>query len=398
MNPNFRKYFSLDLSRPEYRTLNQSEKILVDKGFKIVKQYAKQKASDMSKKSFVDLLSDVGTDGYKELNDAFMSKLVKYSLDKAGVDTTQFSVKDIANPNLNKKQVFRETFNAVIAQIMTPIVPAMISAEFMDLADVAHIGYGDTGRFIVRSNDTFMVTRIAEGIVDGTIQRIYNDELTVNPEPYSIRTEVDWYQVAAGVFDFGEWVYRIGYSFSAYISAMVIAAIQKNVTENIAASTPYFTNGFTTQKFTNLIEKLEAANGGAQVRGYGTLSALSAVIPSGTAGSSIANMQMQLGEEWSKIGYIGRYMGVDLVRIPQIILPNTVNSTALLGIPSDTIWLFADGGYKPVKLVFEGQSISIDIVPLHTADKQIGLEVQLRMGMTFVAASKFGAITGVSLA
>lgn len=397
MNSNFKKYFSLDLSRPEYKVLSDAEKTLVKTGFKLVKQYAAQKAKATSKKTFLELLDNIEVDGYKALNDKFTEKLVKYSLTKAGVDTSDFNIRDIANPMLHNKQAFKENFNAVLAQIMTPIVPALISAEFMDWADVANIAYGDTARFVVRSNDIFYVTRMAEGIRDGSVQRLYNDELTVNPEPYDVKTTVDWYQLAAGVFDLGEFVYKVGLSFNAFISEMIISAITADIKANITASIPYFTNGFTTQKFTTLVDRLSAANNGAHIKAYGTLPALSAVIPSGTAGSTIANMQMELGEEWSKVGHIGKYMGVDLVRIPPILLPNTVNTSALFGIPSDTVFLFADGGYKPVKLVFEGQAVTIDIIPTESPDKETGLDVSMRIGMTFVAASKYGAITGVTL-
>lgn len=397
MNSNFKKYFSLDLSRPQYKVLSDAEKTLVKTGFKLVKQYAAQKAKSASKKTFLELLDNVEVDGYKALNDKFTEKLVKYSLSKAGVDTSEFNIRDIANPMLHNKQAFKENFNAVLAQIMTPIVPALISAEFMDWADVANIAYGDTARFVVRSNDIFYVTRIAEGIRDGSVQRLYNDELTVNPEPYDVKTTVDWYQLAAGVFDLGEFVYKVGVSFNAFISEMIINAITADIKANIGVSIPYFTNGFTTQKFTTLVDRLSAANGGAHIKAYGTLPALSAVIPSGAAGSTIANMQMELGEEWAKVGHVGKYMGVDLVRIPPILLPNTVNTSALFGIPSDTVFLFADGGYKPVKLVFEGQAVTIDIIPTESPDKECGLDISMRIGMTFVAASKYGAITGVTL-
>ena len=75
-----------------------------------------------------------------------------------------------------------------------------------------------------------------------------------------------------------------------------------------------------------------------------------------------------------------------------------MNTTALFGVPSDTVYIFADGGYRPVKLVFEGQAVTIDIIPTEAPDKQMGISVTMKMGMGFTAASKFGAITGVTLA
>lgn len=390
MKTNIKKYFSLNKADARFSALTDEEKLLVEAGFEVVKQYIAKKAQKSERKSFAELLSDVKIDG-ENTNDLTVEKMVKYSLEKAGVDVSNFELKDIANPMLHNKVVFKETFNNILSQIITPVIPAMISAEFMDFADIANIGWGDTARFQVKSNDIYYVTRIAEGVLTGSVQRVYNDELTVNPEPYNIKTTVDWYQVAAGIFDLGDFVYRIAISFSAYVTQMIVNAITAYITAN--ASTAYVVNGFSTLTFTRLAEILKAANNGARIRAYGTLAALSAIIPEASA---YAGLREGLGVEWSKVGYIGVYKDVDLMRIPQILLPNTVNTTPLIGIPDTTVYLMADGGNKPVKLVFEGSAITIDIIATESPDKEMGISVTNRMGMTFVAASKMGAVTGLN--
>ena len=388
MNKSVRHYFGLNEISPAFQSLSNEEKAMVSQGHSIVKMYEADKAKKYSNKNFASILDDVKIDGRMEANNKFMEALVRYSLNKAGVDTTNFTMKDIANPNLHNRTLFKETFNAVVAQILTPIVPAIVSATFMDFADVSNVNWGDTGRFIVRSNDTYYVTRIAEGVLTGSTQRLYNKELTVNAEPYSIKTTIDWYQVAAGLFDFGYFVDRIGYSYSNYVTEMIVQAISSDITTNIGNSSPYFTNGFTTAKWATLVDKLEAANGGAQISAFGTRSALATVIP------SQQGLQFGLGEQWASVGHVYDYFDVPLIRIPEILLPNTVNTSAAFGIPNDTIYMFAAGGYKPVKLVFEGQAVTKDFVPTESADKEMGVEVTMRFGQTFVAASKYGAITG----
>lgn len=397
MNSNVRKLFSLNTKASSFTGLDEKGKILVDSGFNLVKQYALGKAKSKNKTDFISILEGTTKVGnYSEENKLFVEKLVKYSMEKAGMDVSDFDLSVVANPMVNGRLAFRENFNVVVAQILSPIVPAMISAEFMDLADVSNTAYGDTARFIIHSNDTFYVNRIAEGVKQGSVQRLYNDEVTVNPVPYNVTVAVDWYQVAAGIFDFGEWVYRVGLAFNNYISLMVVNSITEYIKAGVAASpaSPYFTNGYTDAKFAKIAETVRAANGGTHVTCYGTLPALAAVLPE----AARANMLADLGQEWAHIGHLTTYLDVDLVRINQIMLPNTVNTTALLGIPNDTIYFFADGGYRPVKIVVEGQAITIDIIPTDAPDKEMGLNVTMRLGQTFVAASKFGAITGMALA
>lgn len=388
MNTDIRKFYTLTNSTNKaFSLLDEEQKVLVESGFKVAKQYMAEQNKE-SRKDVFAMLDDNQVSDRMSLNNLTVEKIAKYAAKRAGFNVESFELKEVANPNVHNNRTFKETFAAVLAQIMTPIVPAMISTEFMDLADVANIGWGDTARFRVNSNDTFYVTRLAEGIRDGSVQRLYNDELVVNPEPYNITTAVDWYQVAAGLFDLGEFVYKVGVSYNAYICQMIIGAIHANINQN--AGNAYFVNGYTTAKFTRLAELLRAANGGQRVHAYGTLTALSNVIPEA---NTIINMQMGIGDEWSHVGHLYRYMDVDLVRIPQVLLPNTVNNTPLAGIPDNMIYMFAAGGYKPVKLVFEGSAFTHDIVPTEVPDKEMGLSLTLRMGTTFVAASKFGAIT-----
>ncbi|WP_297419560.1 hypothetical protein [Clostridium sp.] len=391
-----RKYFNLKEDRKEFSILSQEEQKLVTFGHKIAKLYQVQKAksiTDENKKArFQNILGNEKVEeNYDELNRQYMLALCKYAASKTGADVSNFTIEAVKNPMLTKKTAFKETFNAVIAQVLTPVVPALVSAAFMDMADIANVGFGDNAIFRVRSNDTFYVTRAAEGVLSGTVQRLYNKELTLSATDYSIKTAVDWYQVASGVYDFGYFVDRIGQSFAAYVSTMVVQALTADINANITPSSPYFTNGFTTAKWSTLVDRLSAANASNNITAFGTLSALSAIIP------SQIGLQYGLGEEWTQVGHLLNYFGVDLVRVPEVLLPNTVNTTALFGIPNDTVYLFADGGYKPVKLLFEGTAITNEIDPMGSADKEMGLEVVMKIGQGFVAASKYGAITGMTL-
>lgn len=393
---NAKRYFKIDTKSHAFASLNPKEKILVTEGLEIVKKYIADKAKADNQKNFEEVLSGMVKEQDAGRNDLFMEKLVKYALECAGEQIGEnFDIACVKNPMIHKNPMFTQKFNAVLAQIITPIVPAIISTEYMGLADVANIGWGETAKFQVRSNDTYFVTKYAEGILDGSVQRLYNSELVVNPEPYGIKTTVDWYQVAAGIFDLGDFVYKIGASFSNYISLMIVAALKNHVTANPGG---YFVNGFSSANWAKMAELVSAANGGAHVNAYGTLTALMSVLPGTGASSVVLNLQQGLGKEWTEVGYLGRYFGVDTIRTPQIILPGTVNSMTAqtpLGLPDDTIYFFADGGYKPVKLVFEGSTLTLDIIPTDSPDKEMGVDVQMRMGMTLVNASKFGAITGI---
>lgn len=393
MSYDVKQMFSMYDRTPNYNNLNAKEQILVENGVKVVQKFYAAKNESNAKKGFSNAVLNLGSsEGYEELNKKFVSKLVKYCMEFAGESTENFDVRVIANPQINSNPMFRSKFNAVIAQVITPIIPALISAEYNGLADVSNIAYGDTARFLVRSNDSFYVTRIAEGVLRGSVQRIYNDEITMNPEPYNVETAVDWYHIASGVYDFGDFVFRVGLAFANYINLAIIDGVMSHVANGINNNNPYFTNGFTDAKYANLIEIVGAANR-SRVYTMGTLPALAAVLPD----AARAQMMADFGREWTAVGHLGRYMDTELVRIPQILLPNTVNTTPLLGVPNDLLLVFASGAYNPMKVVFEGAPVYIDIVPTEAPDKEMGISVTSRFATGLVLGSQFGAISGVSL-
>lgn len=396
-----KKLFTLRTNDRNFRELDSTEKTLVEAGFELSKQYFIDKVKSNGRKDMADILSmDTQVSKYSQDNKKFMSAFMKACLSAGQVPMDGYVNADgdldmsIISYRRNRNTAFREKFAAILAQVITPVIPAMVSANFMNVLDIAHIGYGDTARFIAKNNDIFYVTRQAEGILRGSNQRVYNDEITVNPEPYNLETWIDWYQVAAGVFDFGDFVWRIALSFNSFVSMSIITQITNIVKDGANANSPYFTTGFTDLKFATLTERIRAANGGTHVTAYGPLTALAAVLPD----AARVQMYADIGAEWTRVGHLTTYMDVDMFRMDQVLLPNTVNTTALFGIPSDLILIFADNGYRPAKLVFEGETFSVDLLPQETPDKEQGISITTRMGTGFLVGSHFGGFTGVTLA
>ena len=62
------------------------------------------------------------------------------------------------DPHVVRDRDFTANFDAVLAQIINPILPMVSNFDMVRfLADVRQIGYGDTARFIIRSNELYKV-------------------------------------------------------------------------------------------------------------------------------------------------------------------------------------------------------------------------------------------------
>lgn len=289
------------------------------------------------------------------------------------------------NPQVTHSTSIRENFDLVLAQVVNAIAPEVTSARYASaFAEVIQVGYGDTARFVVKSNALFKVNQKANGVQRGVLQPIYDKEYTVDCSPIEIATSINWYQLAAGVLDFGDFTLKIGRSFEAYIFLKIIAAMS-SATVTAAA---YTASGTDAANWTTLAQKVSAANGGAPVYALGTLTTFSQTIP------STVGLQYGLGDKIMRDGALDRYYGVDLVPVDNVINPMTINTTGDLVIPDDTIFMIAADAYKPVKVVFEGDSITVTGDPNQegNADRTYNISVTMRLGVSAIVGSKFGII------
>lgn len=334
-------------------------------------------------------LENKRSENYAEEVKTLNAAIVKYCLEgtryaEKYADNVLSAVKD---PRVKRDATFKENFNAVIAEIIIAAAPMVSAPKYTDaLAEVVQVGFGDTARFLANSNALFKVNEIAEGVQRGVLQPIYNDEYTVNCTPVEIATSINWYQVAAGSFDWGMFGLRAGKSFESYIFLKIIAAMT-SATSLVGAG--YSASGMSDANWDALAERVRAANAGAEVYAIGTVSALGQVIPQNNY------LQMGLGEEVAKEGALSKYHSVPLVIIPNVLKPMTINSTADLAIPNNLIYFVGADAYRPVKVVFEGDSVVIEENPMDAgnADRNYGIKIEYRIGVSAIVGSKFGTLT-----
>lgn len=316
--------------------------------------------------------------------------IVKYALEGTRFEA-KFEQEGLAcmkNPQITKNETVRSNFEAVIAEVVNAIAPSVTSADYgRFLAEVRQVGWGDTARFVIRSNELFKVNEIAEGVNRGVLQPIFDNEVTVNPSPIEIATAIDWYAVAAGVFDWGDFGLRAGRSFEAYIFLKVIAAMTSVTADMVGAG--YVANGYTTQNWTNLVQRVSAANGGVPVYAIGSLGALAKI---NTSGANGLGLQYFVGEDYLSKGYIDKFIGARMIPVDPALVPTTINGAATLAVPDDKIYLVAADAYKPVKIVFEGPSMTVERIPEETTDKRYGIRIQMRVAVSAIVGSKFGRI------
>ena len=301
-------------------------------------------------------------------------------------ETARFeaSRKLFSEPMVNKNPVVRSNFAIILSQVISAINPEVSNDMFMRfIAETRQIGFGDTAVFKIESNDLFAVKDMAEGVRRTVDQPMWDDEVTVHPHLVGLSSHIDWYPFAAGRFDMGYFAVKIAKSFAAYIFVKAIRGMTAAVTQFGAA---YQKSGVSANNWTELAQRVQAANGGMKVIALGTKAALHNCQIAG-------NLQIELGKELTEVGYLSQFLDVPLIAVDNVIAAGTVNSTGTLLIPDNIIYMCPMAGDRPVKIVFEGNQSSVDDNPEDTSDVRWGITVSQRIGVSAVCGAKYGAIT-----
>lgn len=360
----------------------------------MLKMFNYNRTEDTVFNSLVDSTLELAIAKYegKEVADyAEKNKALLISMGKKAVEGTryesEFETKNLAlfgNPQVRNNTTVRDNFNAVIAQITTAIVPIVSNDVFSKyISEIHQVGWGETARFIIESNDLFKVNSKAEGVRKGVDQPMYDEEITVNAKPIEISAHIDWYPFMAGTFDMGNFALKIGRSFMGYIFLKAVKGMTAAASSFGAA---YNTNGVTPQLFGTLKQRVMAANGGMNVIALGTEIALSNLALTG-------NYQVEIGEEMNKVGYLSQYLSTPVVAIKNALVPGTTNGAANLILPDNIIYLVPVAGQRPVKILFEGQEVTVNYNPDDSSDRRYGIVVEMRVGVSAICGAKYGTIT-----
>lgn len=324
---------------------------------------------------------------YKERNKILNAAIAKYAVSGTRFESMfeEKGVEIFKDPRVTKNAEVRDNYNVVVSEYINSALPSVTSKLYNQFfAEIRQVGWGETAKFEVTSNELYQVNEVAEGVNRGVLQPIYNNEFTVNCKVTEVAAGIDWYPVAAGVFDWGDFGRRYTMSFQSYIQLKIMKALTA-ATNQIGAA--YQAAGVDTTNWTNIVDRVSAANGGMPVVALGTLAALNKVIP------STVGLQYGLGSEIVKEGKLDRYLATELIAIDQAMVPGTVNTTAQLLLPTNKIYFIARGAYKPVKVVFEGTSSVVEAIPDECTDRQYKIRIQEHVGVDAVVGSKFGTIT-----
>ncbi len=240
---------------------------------------------------------------------------------------------------------------AVVGMLTDLIIPDALLKDLGYIAQIANGGWGETLKVTLQPRDLFVISKGGRNKRRYDITRQYKGERTIVPEPHGIAVGVSLYDILTGRATLAEFVARAVQSLEVNIKYDIYDAFAATIDALPTTGTAALkVVGFSQTTAIQLVQKIEAWNGGAKAIFLGTKLALSNILPAST------NYRFTLGDDYVKLGHVRDYFGVSCIELEQIADYRTEFAVKL---PDDKIFVLCPGTDKLIKVFFEGSTQSV---------------------------------------
>ena len=342
-------------------------------------------------------------DDYNKMNENFRRRFFNYAgkIAFAQSGKTWDDEKDfesLRSMSKAKDTAFLKVLAEITSEVVSPLVPDVLSDLMGAFANVTRVGYGANKEFNIKSNEIFLFEDTAWGVRSQKAQYLYDKTIVARPRPATALAVINWYSYVAEGRDMGEYFNAIAQGIGSYVMGKFYSRFVAATNDTALLPSAYSLAAYDTDNFIKVAQNVAMANRVTrrEVACFGTILALDKVIPETASNTSGAYaMATAAGMDWMNAGFLTDYKGTPLFEIQNVFVPNTVNTTATHLISDTTLWFAALNGYKPCEVVFEGEDIYLDMTPSETEDFTIQIEATTALDIVAIMGSKIGVITNV---
>ena len=391
-----------NLSNSLFSASTQDERAqLVAAGRLLLRDYTAKRHNSINKNNQIGLKL-ASDDDYGKMNEGFRKRFFNYAgkiaYAQRGRTWSENDEKALRSMAKSKDASFLKVLAEITSEIISPMIPEVLSDLMGAFANVSRIGYGENKEFNIKSNAIFTFEDTAWGVRSQKAQYLYDKTYVANPRPATALTVINWYSFVAEGKDMGAYFAAIAEGIGAYIMGKFNQRFTAALSNTTLLPSAYTFNSYDTDNFIKCAQNVAMANrvSRREVACFGTILALDKVIPDTASNTAAAYaMATSAGMDWLAGGYLTDYKGTSLYEVQNIFVPNTVNNSATHLLSDTTLWFAALNGYKPIEAVFEGDDIYLDMMPYETEDFTIQVEATISLDIVTIFGSKIGVISNV---
>ena len=251
-----------------------------------------------------------------------------------------------------------ELFTLIEEVLSRTVVEGLQGDEYFNaLVDFRNVALGDKNIFEIEDSDLFVISEAADGTQGIRRQRLGGVSETSIPTTFkTVKIYEELNRVLSGQVDFNKFIQKVSDSFRQKL-LNDIYTLWTSATANDFGGVKYFptAGAYDEDALIEIISHVEAAAGGKTATIIGTKKALRNLAPSIQGSDSKSDLY--------NMGYYGKFYGTPVVATPQ---RHKINSTDF--VFDDNMLTIIAGDDKPIKCVYEGQSVVLLGDPMTNKD------------------------------
>ncbi|MGG3892022.1 hypothetical protein [Metabacillus fastidiosus] len=269
--------------------------------------------------------------------------------------------------------------NAIIKENVNEVLKVKVGDALDIIADVSYVGHGEKKEYNVR-NGKLKVEYVALGS-EIRRQKIYKGKVTAQPQAIGAAIYAELDDILAGRAEaFTEMIDEIADA----IHAEVMKTIQSTFVTAMSTAP-------TANKYTGAFSLAQLRSVANTVAAYGrpVIVGTAAGLSNITADSGFkAAMSDSMKDSFNRDGFIGVWEGKALVQLPNTFVDETNTEWVL---DNNLIYVLPVGTDKPVKVVFEGDSVLLEQQSFE--DGSVTKKTLQKVGVNVLQAHNLGLVT-----
>ena len=295
--------------------------------------------------------------------------------------------KDYNTYRRNKYDIFE-----IIQEAADEIIPNEVLSTMGQFAEVRQFPNNVKPQFKVkkgRARAKRFVTRAAQSGVYRAF-RLDTDVVDVNTYAVGTAAYIDFERFLSGDEDMAEMASIITESIQDYIYEDIQKALRATINEvSRPTANKVTTSSFDADQFAKLCATVKAYGNGAVI--FAPPEFVAEMGPLAVNSNITPNVSVNDIEDIRTKGYIGIFRGCPIVQLPQSFTDET---NAMKVIDPQLIYIFPDAGEKPIKVVFEGQTL---VKEFENRDWSTELQTYQKFGVAIMNTNHLAVFKNTSL-
>lgn len=322
---------------------------------------------------------------YSHKNKNVKDALLGYCASKSGLEHLSLNTKEgvaraFSNPT------FGALYNSIVVEAISGVVANSNPTALLNLCNIETVGLGDSYTAEIETKGLPVAQRSSYMTNVTRLNGVTKQSITITPKEYALGVQMDYIRIVDRTFDFGKEVAKVAMAL-LYAQYQLVAGLIFDT--NKLNGTPFYSATYASDKVVKMISDLQAVNGGAEVKAYGTLTAFN---KAGTIATT--NFGFESQDQMIRDGFLGRAFGVDNIVIPQatdLSQPFTGEAPTIL-LPVDVIVLLSSVGDKPVTLVRENYAYAKETDATRGSLHKVSYSYHMQFDAAIVTQAHYGLI------